>query len=278
MLSAAIGSVAAVTYFNRSSLPLTEDKSTSPTTELQPSMPTQPRIPSAPQSPRPDVAPSSSAELTNFPHWKISLTDESAQVPDFAQFLERVKQAVRDRDAQFIRSIVTPETKLGFGPERTISYLNPENPKSPFWADLEKALALGCTNERIFFSCPTTFRQFNGAIKDAPDDQKAVAYETSVIVVGENVNVRSQPNTNSPVVALLTNEIVKFDRNTFRTAMLDMPETVQQSSLSAWTPVILPNDKSGYVSNRYAYNPLGYRVLFAKEDGKWIMQAFVVGD
>ncbi|MBW4417896.1 MAG: SH3 domain-containing protein [Myxacorys californica WJT36-NPBG1] len=279
VLSAAISSVAAVTYFNRSSLPIIVD-TPAQTTDLQPAKPAPSSVPTVPQSPQQPSATLGlqSSDLTDFPQWRINLVDESSQSPDFAQFLEKVKQAVRDRDAEFIRSIVTPKTKLGFGEHRSISYLNPENPQSPFWMDLEKSLALGCTNEQIFFSCPTAFRQFDGAIKDAPADQKALAYETSVIVVGENVNVRSQPDSNAPLVAILSNEIVKFDRDTFKQAMLNTPKVVQQSDLNAWTPVILPNDKSGYVSNRYAYNPLGYRVLFAKENGKWIMQAFVVGD
>lgn len=280
VLTAAVSStVAAVTYLNHNPLPLIEEKSATKASDQEPTTSTQLSVPSVAQSPeKPSDATPQPSDLTDFPHWKISLVDESAQVPDFAQFLERLKKAVRDRDAQFIRSIVTPKTKLSFGEHRSISYLNPENPNSPFWSDLEKTLALGCTNEQIFFSCPTTFRQFDAAVKNAPADQRETAYETSVIVVGENVNVRSQPDLKAPTVALLTNEIVKLDRDAFKEAMLETPAVVAPSNLDGWTPVILPNNKSGYVSTRYAYSPLGYRALFAKENGKWVMQAFVVGD
>lgn len=278
MTAALTSTVAAITYFNS---PPTAPQNRRPEEPVasspQPSTPTSPLNPSAPPetNPTPAVPPPD----TNFPHWKIQLTDETKQSPEFAKFMDRLKQAVRDRDAQFIRSIVTPKTKLTFGEHRSIDYLNPENPKSPFWSQLEKTLALGCTNEQIFFSCPSAFRQFDAVVKNAPESQKDTAYESSIIVVGEGVNVRSQPNTTAPTIAALTNEIVRFDSDTFSKASVQSrAENFDLSNPNGWTPVILPNDKRGYVSNRYAYSPLGHRALFAKEDGKWIMQAFVSGD
>jgi hypothetical protein len=273
--AALTSTVAAITYFHSQPTAPQNRKTEQPVaSSSQPATPTSTLNPSTPEA-TPSVPPPD----TNFPHWRIQLTDETQQSPDFAKFLDRVKQAVRDRDAQFIRSIVTPKTKFTFGEHRSIDYLNPENPNSPFWSQLEKSLVLGCTNEQIFFSCPTTFRQFDAATKNAPNSQKDIAYESSIIVVGENVNVRSQPSTTAPTIAALTNEIVRFDAETFSKASVkDRSETLNLSNLDGWTPVILPNDKHGYVSNRYAYSPLGYRVLFAKEEEKWVIQAFLSGD
>ena len=278
-LTAAVTStVAAVSYF-QTQPPAVEQPNSDDLVSSNP----QPSIPASssnqPSEPVAKPQPAQTAPDTNFPHWRIKLVDETNQSPEFAQFLTRVKQAVRDRDAQFIRSIVTDQTKFSFGEHRSINYLNPENANSPLWSQLEKSLALGCTQEADFFSCPTTFRQFDAAVKDAPNDQKNTAYETSIVVVGQGVNVRSQPSTTSTAIATLTNEIVRFDSDTFSKASeSDRAETFNLSNLEGWTPVILPNNKRGFVSNRYAYSPLGYRVLFAKENGKWIMQAFVSGD
>lgn len=227
-----------------------------------------------------------SSPSTDFSHWQISLADQSEQSSDFSQFLQQLRQAVQKRDAAFIRSIVTPETKFGFGEHRSISYLNPENPDSPFWSQLEKAIAPGCTDEAnialpqrppkgMQFSCPTVFRQFDEAVKNAPEKQKPLAYETSVVVVGAGVNVRSQPRMDAPSIAILSNEIVQYDRATFQKATQPVQdETLSRSHLDGWTPVILPNDQRGYVSNRSAYRPSEHRAIFSKVGGRWTLQAF----
>ncbi len=219
-------------------------------------------------------------------HWRIVLADQSSRSPDFANFLQTVRQAVQKRDATFIRSIVTEQTQFGFGAHRSIAYLNPDNPNSPFWAQLEKAIAPGCTDEAALpqpsqeplFSCPTLFRQFDQAVKTAPEVQKPLAYETSVVIVGQTI-VRSQPSPEAPKVAVLSDEIVQFDRSTLETSPQKLQdETLAPSNLNGWTPVILPNNQRGYVSNRDAYRPLGYRAVFAKKGDRWILQAFVSGD
>ncbi len=269
ILTAAISStVAAVTYLRSAPQasqivqPSKADDST-PTTNDNP-----PSLAQATPTPTPD---------TDFPHWRIQLVDESTQSP-FAKFFDRLKQAVRDRDAQYIRSIVTPSTKFSFGEHRSIEYLNPNDPKSPFWSQLEKSLTLGCSRDGATFSCPTTFRQFDAALKDAPANQKDTAQSASIIVVGQNVNVRSQPSTDAPTIAALTNEIVRYDAETFQNAPEATRSQFNINSPDGWTPVILPNNKRGYVSNQYAYSPIGYRAIFAQENGRWVLQAFVTGD
>jgi hypothetical protein len=221
----------------------------------------------------------------DFSHWRIVLTDQSSRSPDFARFLQTLRQAVQKRDANFIRGIVTEQTQFGFGTHRSIAYLNPDNPDSPFWTQLEKAIAIGCTDETSLpqpsseqrFSCPTVFRQFDQAVKTAPETQKPLAYENAVVIVGQTI-VRSQPKPDAPSVAVLSDEIVQFDQATFEALPPQQDQTFSPSNPNGWTPVILPNAQRGYVSNRQAYRPLGYRAIFAKQSDRWILQAFVSGD
>jgi len=247
------------------------------------------RLDAAPIADSPATPPDSNPDLSDFPHQKINLVDQSSQSPEFAQFIQQFRQAVQNRDAQFIRDRVTSKTAFDFGRHRSINYLNPDNPKSPFWSQLEKAIAPGCTDEATtalpqtppkgtVFSCSTVFRQFEGA-RNAPANQKISVSETSIVVVGNGVNVRSEPEQKAPVIALLSDEIVTFDRDTFEKSPMQIQQTtLEPDNLDGWTPVILPNDKRGYVSNRFAYRPLGYRAIFANPDGRWMMQAFVSGD
>jgi hypothetical protein len=214
---------------------------------------------------------------TSSPRQTITLVDESVQSPEFAKFLDRTKKAVRDRDAKYIRSIVTPETRFSFGKQRSIDSLNPDNPKSPFWTSLEKSLSLGCSQEAQAYSCPTVFHQFDAAIRKSTSPQTDAF--SAIVVVGQNVNVRSQPNPTAPVVATLTNEIVQYDTVAIQNASAkDRAETLKLDNPNGWTPIVLPDAKRGYVSSQFAYSPVGYRVLFGKEQGEWKMQAFVTGD
>ncbi|MCY7275569.1 MAG: SH3 domain-containing protein [Phormidesmis sp. CAN_BIN44] len=248
------------------------------------------RLDAAPIADSPATPPDSNPNLSDFPHQKINLVDQSSQSPEFAQFIQQFRQAVQNRDAQFIRDRVTSKTTFDFGRHRSINYLNLDNPKSPFWSQLEKAIAPGCTDEAnialpqnppkgTVFSCSTVFRQFDEVVKNAPANQKISVSETSIVIVGNGVNVRSEPDTKAPVIAILSDEIVTFDRDTFEKSPMQIQQTtLEPDNLDGWTPVILPNDKHGYVSNRFAYRPLGYRAIFANTDGRWMMQTFVSGD
>jgi len=267
LLTAAVSStIAAVTYLR------SESQTAQPKIEQSQPAPS----PATTEKLNPPVAasPSPSSDLARFP---IALVDESVQSPEFAKFLDRTKQAVRERDAKYIRSIVTPQTQFSFGKQRSIDYLNPENPNSPFWASLEKALALGCSKDANGYSCPTVFQQFQTALKNS--SSSSIDASSAIVVVGQNVNVRSQPNADSPTLATLTNEIVKYDATTFQNASeQEKAETFRLDNPNGWTPVILSNNQRGFVSSRYAYSPIGYRALFGKEGGEWKMQAFITGD
>lgn len=48
-----------------------------------------------------------------------------------------------------------------------------------------------------------------------------------------------------------------------------------------WYQIELLNGKKkikGWVYYKYIYSPVGYRVILAKENGKWLIQTFVAGD
>ena len=271
VLTAAVSStIAAVTHLN--SKPAIE--------------PSQPTISQSTIS-QPTIAPSQAATTEKFNppvtaspnpnRLPITLVDETAKSPEFTKFLDRTRQAVRDRDAKYIRSIVTPQTKFSFGQNRSVDYLNPENSNSPFWTSLEKALALGCSQDADGYSCPTVFQQFQTALKSSTSSQTDAF--SAIVVVGQNVNVRSQPDPTALVVATLTNEVVRYDTTTFQNASTqEKTDLYRLDNPKGWTPVILSNDRRGFVSSQFAYSPVGYRVLFSKEGGDWKMQAFVTGD
>jgi hypothetical protein len=216
------------------------------------------------------------AKSASYPRQPVKLVEEVEPGSSFFQFREQLRQAVRDRNVQFIRSIVPSGNLPSFSAKPiTLDGLDIENPNAPFWAHLEKAIATGCA---IFESrgmdlpkkwvCPHVF---NLGL-DVPD----------MVMVGENVNVRAKAGTDSPVIGKLSNEAVRLDSKTYE----QLPERVKPPeyaepewfTLSGWTPIIMPNGQRGYVQNRYVYVTLGYRAVFDQVDGRWQMQVFIAGD
>lgn len=218
-------------------------------------------------------------KLDDFPHQRIVLVDEVNPGSDFAQFRQQLREAVRSRDAEFVQSILPPD-KIGVGHGiSTLADLKLENHNAPIWEWLEKALAAGCFHnnqeqpdvdpQSPGWTCNTVPRDF--ARQYPAPNADGVSYELSrVIVVGEDVNVRSQPSVESPVVGLLSNEVIKVNRQSEEQRARERAQRGEDySSINGWTAVILPNGKLGYISNRFAYSPLEYQTVFGKVKGKW---------
>lgn len=200
----------------------------------------------------------------SYPQIKIPPIDQVSATSEFGQFRTQLRQAVKNRDAKFIRSIAAPGIRLTFGKPITLDDLKIDNPKAPFWQEFEKSLDVGCVKKRIeaseIFSCPFSFGLWSELI-DRPGGRDRIA------IIGNNVPVYAQPTTQSQTIATLSNEAIKLAENN--------PNLALVNSLAK---VLLPNGQTGYVSNRYIYTRFGYRAIFQKLDGKWQMTAFVVGD
>lgn len=228
-------------------------------------------------------------DLRDFPHRSIVLRDEVVPGSEFDQFRQKLRQAIQARDAEFVAALLPASgVSLGFGAPLAIDELDLQNPNALLWSILEKALTPGCDQltDQTIEAYSSSDGESEGWVchnlnqlfyeqYPAPETAQGVEYELSqVIVVGKDVNVRAQPSTNSDVIGILSNEVVEFDR----TAWEESPDNRSPDLVSGWTPVILPNDRSGYVSNRYAYSPLGYRVLFGKVEGQWQILHIPGGD
>jgi hypothetical protein len=249
----------------------------SPKAHSSPTVTSSDRVASTPE-------PTPEPKLDEFPHQRLTIRDDTARDREFAQFRQRVERAIQKRDAQFVSSLIPLEgVAIGFGAPQTLKDLNLTDPKASFWSLLEKAMGTSCGTTHLDSAsqtkgwiCPTVQREFYKQYPPTPGSQ-GVDYElTRVIVVGDRVNVRSEPNLNSPVVGVLSNEIVRFDRRSFQNSQEE--EIEAYNPVHGWTPVILPNEKKGYVYNRYAYHPLENRVIFGKIKGRWQIVQVPGGD
>lgn len=192
----------------------------------------------------------------------LNLVDQVPAGSDFYKFRQRLRQAVRERDARFIHAIADPKIRLTVGRPRTIDNLNLSNPNAPIWLEMEKIFSAGCSGSTKpeTWICPHVFRAM-------PQNLDAFEY---VAIVGKDVNVRLHPSIKSPVVGSLSNEAVKRNRQ-----VGSQPDS---HSPNAWTAIIAPNGQPGYVLNRYVYSPIGYRSTFIKTGKDWKMVSLIAGD
>ncbi|NEQ24802.1 MAG: hypothetical protein F6K28_38005 [Microcoleus sp. SIO2G3] len=236
--------------------------------------------------------PSSAAPTADaFPRQPILLPDRVEPRSEFDQFRSRLRQAVRDRDIEFVKALIPADgVGMGFGVPITKQALDniDTGAGASLWRALEHAIAIGCDASEQYnylnvdrntrtYECPNTSIEFQRQYP-APANSQGVSYEMSrVIVVGENVNVHERQDSNSSVVGTLSNEVVRFDQATWE-RMSDEERVAQLESRDGWIPVILPNGKAGSISNRYAYFPIGYRAIFGKVNGEWQLLYVPGGD
>ncbi|MEM6424264.1 MAG: SH3 domain-containing protein [Cyanobacteria bacterium P01_D01_bin.128] len=233
--------------------------------------------------PTPDPA------LTDFPHKRIEVIDQVEDGSEFDQFRDRLRQAVEDRDRDFIVSLV-PEggVNYGFGGPMQPEDMDLGSSNSWFWQVLDKMTApASCETDdyppvetgNTVWVCPNISAAYYRQYPPSGEENEAGLSEefATVIVIGRNVNVRSAPSTSAQVVAQLTNELVTVDSDAQQRLFEENPDLVP-GAIDGWTPVVLPNQVQGYVYNRYAYQPLSPRAIFENVDGQWTIIRVLAGD
>jgi hypothetical protein len=189
---------------------------------------------------------------------KLPPRDECAADASFAAFRTTLKGIVARKDAKALLALTMPDIeysldvgipgKAGFAKEWDL--IHPAS--SNLWVELDLALSLGCALDRGEASIPYMYARL-------PQSRDVFA---TTVPSRPRVNLRASPNTDSPVVALLGWDIL----------------TVIDEKDSAWTHVKTDEGKEGYVRVDFLRNPLAYRAIFRKRDGKWMMAIFINGD
>jgi hypothetical protein len=208
------------------------------------------------------------------PRRPIVIHDNTQTDRSFADFATKLKQAIRDRDTKYITSILPSQgIAIGFSRPTSIADLKLNNANSRFWGILEYTTKPGCDRSLLdtkVWLCAPVAQDFHRQYP-APANRQGIEYDLeNVIIIGQTVNVRSQPNLNGRVIAQLTNEVVAANRQ--------VKGIFDPNPLIGWTPVVLPDGRSGYVNNRYAYFPLGVTLQITKVNHQWQITQVLAGD
>lgn len=192
--------------------------------------------------------------------------DEAKKDASFLAFRSKLVEAAKKRNVKYVLSIVDPNIKNGFGGEDGIANFKKlwkiNSPKSEFWNEFLTVITNGGNfdeaNKKLFVA-PYSFNSF-------PDDVDSFS---NSLIFGNNVNLRSKPDTNSTVVAGLSYNIVEI---------LDSVKDKNDINKIAWVEVKTLGGKRGFVSADFVRSPIDYRAGFEKIRGVWKMTFFLAGD
>jgi hypothetical protein len=209
------------------------------------------------------------------PRRPIVVRNEIAQDPSFAQFAAKLQRAIRDRDAKYVTSVLPKDgISIGYTRPTKIADLKLNNPQSDFWGILAYTTAHGCAKSTLANSaawlCSTVANDFERQYPVPQNGNWPDYMMQQVIVLGQDVNVRSQPNRNGTVIRTLSNEVVTYNSKG--------ATNFSRNPLIGWTPVTLNDGKTGYVYNRYAYFILGHTLQVEKRQNQWQITQVLAGD
>ncbi|MEP0546728.1 MAG: SH3 domain-containing protein [Rhodothermales bacterium] len=192
--------------------------------------------------------------------------DEAATDPSFVLFRARLLEAAQARDTSFVLDALDPTAKLSFGGDegiegfRRLWLAESRYEDEDVWTVLTRTVALGSLydpgeGDRLpSATVPYVF----GTWPDSLD-----VFEHGAIV-GEHVRVRAAPDTTAEVLTALTFALV--------------PTPYEAGVPEGWRAVTLADGRTGFVAARYVRSPIGYRMGFVREDGRWRITFFIAGD
>ncbi len=192
--------------------------------------------------------------------------DEGKKDKSFSVFRAKLIEAVKKHNKKYLLGVLEPNIKNSFGGSGGIKEFKEmweiDSSKSKLWDELLTVLSNGgAFYDKNTFAAPYSFKSF-------PDDLDAFEHQ---VILGNNINLRSKPNSSAKLILQLSYNIVKVD---YKNSVSDG----KSESTYSWLKVETLGGKKGFVSAEYVRSPIDYRAVFVKEKGKWKMSAFIAGD
>jgi hypothetical protein len=188
----------------------------------------------------------------------VKPVDEAVTDHGFFLFRARVQTALATHDTAEIMKIVDPGILNSFGgdggKEEFRQHWALESPeKSQLWGALGFVLALGGR----FLEDSTFYAPY--LVEGTTGD----GFE-SLVVLGANIAVHSEPVSTSQVIDTLSfEEVTKWRK---------------KSTTLGWEPIRTRKGRTGWVLQRHLRSPIDYRAGFVRRQGQWWLRTLVAGD
>lgn len=193
---------------------------------------------------------------------KLPPVDEAWKDPTLVAFRKNLLAAVKRRDVKYVVARAARNIRLSFGGyagRKTLrEWLRLEGMRETYWPEWEGVFSLGGVfTDKDSFCIPYV------ACVDVPGCPDCDPYDI-VYVLAENAKAYADMNTESPVVATLSYDVLTMDHG--------------KDVIEGWMAVELPGGGVGYVTGPEFRSPIDYRALLRKRKGEWQVDIFIAGD
>ena len=174
----------------------------------------------------------------------------------FSSFRSRLNDIIEKKDERSLLAMLSDDVEVNFGGDRgpalfAANWKFDERGESHVWAELEAAMKLGCSPTGDALIAPSFVSRF-------PDGLDA--FETVIVRPGTQLRADRSDAVKG---------LGRLDWHLAR---------VTDNGDPAWLGVEILDGHKGFVRRDQTVNPLGYRAVFEKRGGKWLITAFVAGD
>ena len=220
----------------------------------------------ASNSPRENPSPAQKTETRRI---QLFPKDEAAKDHSFLVFRTRLLAAVKRHDRDFVLKTLDREIMNGDDIEKGVNEFKKrwqlDQQASPLWDLLSSILSNGGAFNRDDgheeFCAPYAVTAWSEISNQLPAGADPIDY---VAITGKHVSVRETPNANSPVIYILSYDVVKVDaKGSVRAGSPPHGFT--------WLKITTPSGQRGYVKDEDAQGPMDYRACFRKVGRQWLM-------
>ncbi len=198
------------------------------------------------------------------------INDESYLDLDFLKFKNELLACVIAKDTTKLKSFLADrvyESKdvcgyPGCTKNELIQYYFKENPEES-WNSMLTILRYGFT--RIEDKYPENIIPHDEIIFQGPSYLNKIDAEYELLILGENVNIRKEPNLKSEIIRTTSYEVFNCDCNIL--TMTD--KTYQENDGIYWIEIKLDKKEVGYVASKLISYELIKEMTIAKVNGKW---------
>jgi hypothetical protein len=201
---------------------------------------------------------------------KLIPRSEYDQDSSLNAFVIKLKEAIKQKDKNYILSILDKGIKISFGGEdgidEFINYWNIDSKNTKLWSILDKILNLGGVythdqDSKYQFVFPYVFEL---------DLENGDDYFSVSVVTTNNLVVKEKPDNQSKTIGELSYDVVWIEySDSFKT----------EFEAKGWTYMrTLDNRILGYVESEYLYSPIDYRMFLSNIDNSWKITCLIAGD
>jgi len=198
------------------------------------------------------------------------INDESYLDLSFLKFKTELLNCVIQKDTLKLKEFLAErvfESKdvcgyPGCPKDELIKYYFKENPKES-WKNMLTILRFGFS--RLEDKNPENIIPHDKIIFQGPSYLKKIDTDNELLILGENVNIRKQPNLKSEIIRTASYEVFKCDCNIL--TMTD--KTYQTVDGINWIEIKLSENKIGYVASELTSYDLIKEMTIAKINGEW---------